>query len=141
MDLDEGGTIVEEIKVGEYVRTPQQGYIGKLVEVNENVLNYYKIDVGREIRRINGMSDNYIYSRDGFGLKHSSNIKDLIQVGDIIIYTINCKIADIDIVKEHTDARTLKKTLRVGLWSLEQVNIKQILTKERFESESYRLEE
>lgn len=132
---------MEEIKVGEYVRTPEQGYIGKLVEVNKNVLNYYKIDVGREIRRINGMSDKYIYSRDGFGLKHSSNIKDLIQVGDIIIYTINCKIADIDIVKEHTDARTLKKTLRVGLWSLEQVNIKQILTKEKFESESYRLEE
>ena len=63
---------MEEIKVGEYVRTPEQGYIGKLVEVNKNVLNYYKIDVGREIRRINGMSDNYIYSRDGFGLKHSS---------------------------------------------------------------------
>ena len=132
---------MEEIKVGEYVRTLEQGYIGKLVEVNKDVLNYYKIDVGKEIRRINGMSDNYIYSRDGFGLKHSKNIKDLIQVGDIIIYTINCKIADIDIVKEHTDARTLKKTLRVGLWSLEQVNIKQILTKERFESESYRLEE
>ena len=132
---------MEEIKVGEYVRTPQQGFIGKLVEVNKNVLNYYKIDVGREIRRINGISDKYIYSRDGFRLKHSSNIKDLIQVGDIIIYTINCKFADIEIVKEHTDARTLEKTLRVGLYSLEQVDIKQILTKEKFESESYRLEE
>lgn len=132
---------MEEIKVGEYVRTPEQGYIGKLVEVNKNVLNYYKIDVGREIRRINGMSDNYIYSRDGFGLKHSSNIKDLVQAGDIVIYTINCKMTDIEIVKEHTDSRTLEKSLRVGLWSLEQVDIKHILTKERFESESYRLEE
>lgn len=75
---------MEEIKVGEYVRTPEQGYIGKLVEVNKDVLNYYKIDVGREIRRINGMSDNYIYSRDGFGLKHSSNIIDLIEVGDYV---------------------------------------------------------
>ena len=50
-------------------------------------------------------------------------------------------MTDIEIVKEHTDSRTLEKSLRVGLWSLEQVNIKQILTKERFESESYRLEE
>ena len=50
-------------------------------------------------------------------------------------------MTDIEIVKEHTDARTLKKTLRVGLWSLEQVNIKQILTKEQFEGESYRVEE
>ena len=50
-------------------------------------------------------------------------------------------MADIDIVKEHIDARTLEKSLRVGLWSLEQVNIKQILTKEQFERESYRLEE
>jgi hypothetical protein len=132
---------VEEIKVGEYVRTPQQGFIGKLVGVIKNLFNYYKIDIGREIRRINGMSDNYIYSRDGFGLKHSSNIKDLIQAEDIVIYTINCKMTDIEIVKEHTDARTLEKSLRVGLYSLEQVDIKQILTKEKFESESYRLEE
>ena len=132
---------MEEIKVGENVRTPQKGYIGKLVGVNENILNYYKIDVEREIRRINGMSDNYIYSRDGFGLKHSSNVLDLLEVGDIVIYTINCKIADIDIVKEHTDSRTLEKSLRVGLWSLEQVDIKQILTKEQFERESYSVEE
>ena len=49
-------------------------------------------------------------------------------------------ILDIDIVKEHTDARTLEKTLRVGLLSLEQVNIKQILTKEQFKKESYEVE-
>ena len=44
---------MEEIKVGEYVRTPEQGFIGKLVEIDNNVLNYYKIDVGREVRRTN----------------------------------------------------------------------------------------
>lgn len=75
---------MEEIKVGEYVRTPEQGFIGKLVEIDNNVLNYYKIDVGREVRRTNGMSDNYIYSRDGFGLKHSFNILDILKIGDFI---------------------------------------------------------
>lgn len=75
---------MEEIKVGEYVRTPEQGFIGKLVEIDNNVLNYYKIDVGREVCRTNGMSDNYIYSRDGFGLKHSFNILDILKIGDFI---------------------------------------------------------
>lgn len=75
---------MEEIKVGEYVRTPEQGFIGKLVKIDNNVLNYYKIDVKREIRRTNGMSDNYIYSRDGFGLKHSFNILDILKIGDFI---------------------------------------------------------
>ena len=36
MDLDEGGTIVKEIKVGEYVRTPEQGYIGKCTQLLQN---------------------------------------------------------------------------------------------------------
>lgn len=118
---------MEEIKVGNFVRL-RDGEITRVKAVNEKTFKckFHKVNCELFI--------DYI-------VKHSSNIKDLIQVGDIIIYTINCKIADIDIVKEHTDARTLKKTLRVGLWSLEQVNIKQILTKEKFESESYRLEE
>ena len=55
-----------------------------MVEIDNNVLNYYKIDVGREVRRTNGMSDNYIYSRDGFGLKHSFNIFDILKIGDFI---------------------------------------------------------
>lgn len=75
---------MEEIQVGEYVRTPEQGFIGKLIEIDNNVLNYYKIDVRREVRRTNGMSDNYIYSRDGFGLKHSFNIFDILKIGDFI---------------------------------------------------------
>ena len=75
---------MEKIQVGEYVRTPEQGFIGKLVEIDNNVLNYYKIDVKREIRRTNGMSDNYIYSRDGFGLKHSFNLIDVLKIRDFI---------------------------------------------------------
>lgn len=68
-----------EIEEGEWVRTPEEGFIGKLVEINEDVINYYKIDVGREIKHRDDFIDNYIYSRDGFGLLHSKNIIDLIQ--------------------------------------------------------------
>lgn len=122
---------MEEIKVNDYIRTPYNT-IEKIIKVEENK-DYIGVETDRSY---------YIFSwLKTHEVKHSSNIKDLIQAGDIIIYTINCKIADIDIVKEHTDARTLEKSLRVGLWSLEQVDIKQILTKERFERESYRVEE
>ena len=118
---------MEEIKVNEYVRL-RNGDVTRVKAINEKTFKckFHKVNCELFIDCI---------------VKHSSNIKDLIQAGDIVIYTINCKMADIDIVKEHIDARTLEKSLRVGLWSLEQVNIKQILTKEQFERESYRLEE
>ena len=122
---------MEEIKIGEYVRTTYNT-IEKIIKVEENK-TYIGVETDRSYYSFSWLKAHIV--------KHSSNIKDLIQAGDIVIYTINCKIADIDIVKEHTDARTLEKTLRVGLYSLEQVDIKKILTKEQFESESYRLEE
>lgn len=125
---------MEEIKVGEYVRTPEQGYIGKLVEVNKNVLNYYKIDVGREIRRINGMSDNYIYSRDGFGLKHSSNIIDLIEIGDYV----NGKL----IHNKFGNPKNGELMIIYGNGKhFDNKNIKTIVTKEQFANAEYRLEE
>ena len=118
---------MEEIKENDFVRL-RDGSITKIEEVNKETFKCKFHRVRCELFK-------------DFIVKRSSNIKDLILAGDIIIYTINCKIADIDIVKEHTDTRTLEKTLRVGLYSLEQVDIKKILTKEQFESESYRLEE
>ena len=74
---------MNKIEVGEYVRT-KEGYIGILIEHIPNALNYLKIDVGKEIRRDNGMSDNYIYTRYGFQLKHSKQLIDLIENKDIL---------------------------------------------------------
>nr|DAY80357.1 MAG TPA: hypothetical protein [Caudoviricetes sp.] len=71
----------------------EEGYIGILIEYIPNALNYLKIDVGKEIRRDNGMSDNYIYTRYGFQLKHSKQLIDLIEVGDFVNgHRIFCKI-------------------------------------------------
>ena len=137
---------MEEIKVNDYVRT-KEGYIAKLIHYGINKgINGKSCLFDRAIRDISDLvydEDNFLFDSElkQYIIKHSSNIIDLIEVGDIVIYSINCKMTDIEIVKEHTDARTLEKTLRVGLWSLEQVDIKQILTKEQFERESYSVEE
>lgn len=120
-----------EIKVGEYVRTPEQGFIGQLVEINKDVLNYYKIDVGREVRRTNGMSDNYIYSRDGFGLKHSSNLIDLIQCGDYV----NGEPVE----KIETGLDWGREITTTTEYLTNEEDIETIVTKEQFESISYKV--
>lgn len=118
---------MKEIKVGEYVKL-RDGEITKVEAINEKTFRckFHKVRCELFI---------------DFIVNHSKNIKDLVQAGDVVIYTINSKFADIEIVREYTDARTLKTELRVGLYSLEQVDIKQILTKEQFESESYKVKE
>ncbi len=66
-------------------------------------------------------------------VKESENIIDLVQAGDLVYYTIKGleHWTYIDIVKEHTNVRTLEKTLRIRIYKLEQLNIKKILTKEQ----------
>ena len=125
-----------EIKVGEYVRT-RGGGIYKIT----NIIPYYendKLDYDEQIVEFDQQFSNWkIWQVISFIVKHSFDIKDLVQAGDIILYNVNSKMTDIEIVKEHTDARTQEKTLRVGIWSLEQVKIKEILTKEQFNHMKY----
>lgn len=138
-----------DIEVGEYVRTPEEGFIGKLVEINKGVLNYYKIDVGREIRRPDGYSDNYIYSRDGFGLKHSKNIINLIQVGDILELDGNKYEVIYDesydklgVLIPHRDKLAIRHSAVKGIFAKNGFFKKvSILTHEQYESNCYRLED
>ncbi len=126
-----------EIKVGEYVRT-REGYIGKLVEYIPNALNYLKIDVGRETIHCDNSRDNFIYTRYGFQLKHSPNLIDLIQCGD---YVNGIKI--ISIIQQ---ADTMKTISLCGFDNdyldikLNNRDIKTVVTKEQFESISYKVE-
>lgn len=122
------------IKVGEYVRTPEEGYIGKLVERIENALNYYKIDVGREIIHCDNSRDNYIYSREGFGLKHSKNIIDLIEVGDIV-HTRDVLEEDYYLMFDEEMIKATRETIESG------IELVDILTHEQYEKNTYRLEE
>ena len=79
---------------------------------------------------------NFIYLGDKFYnriVKESEDIIDLVQAEDLVYYTIKGleHWTYIDIVKEHTNVRTLEKTLRIRMYKLEQLNIKKILTKEQ----------
>lgn len=110
------------------------------IEINEYIRNTFGV-----IYKVNSLNDLYFIEDKFYNriVKHSKNIKDLVQAEDVIVYTIKGleHSTYIDIVKEHTDARTLKSKLRVRIYSLEQLNIKQILTKEQFENNSYKVEE
>lgn len=123
------------IEVGEYVRTPEKGYIGKLVEHIENALNYYKIDVGREIIHCDNLRDNYIYSREGFGLKHSKKLIDLIEVGD---YVNGMEVLDIHKPRDLWEPIEIRVDSKYTNFILAE-DIKTILTKEQFEANCYKL--
>lgn len=124
------------IEVGEYVRTPEEGYIGKLVEHIENALNYYKIDVGREIIHCDNLRDNYIYSREGFGLKHSKKLIDLIEVGDYVNGEIVTEIKEWNSSKDGY----FRYAVTCHYEIIRADEIKTIVTKEMMESISYKVE-
>lgn len=89
---------------------------------------------------------NVIYLGDKFYnriVKESEDIKELVQAGDLVYYTIKGleHSTYIDIVSEHTDARTLEKNLRVRIYKLEQLNIKKILTKEQINENIFKVVE
>lgn len=129
---------MEKIGLGEHVRT-LDGYIGVLVDDSQNVLNNLKIDVGREIRRDNGMSDHYIYMRYGFKLKHSKDIMDLIEIGDVLeisefrdYFRKTNKIPIFD--------RQMIVTIREGIIK-GNLKVVTVLTKEQYEDNCYRIGE
>lgn len=126
---------MEEIKINNYVRT--RGIIGKFIRVEfdktDTSLKWYVLDINKSKE---------VFVNKPYIEKWSKNIKELVQAGDIVVYKIKgLEHYNVDIVKEYTEARTLKTELRIGLYSLEQVEIKQILTKEKFESESFGVKE
>ena len=128
-----------KIEVGEYVRT-EEGYIGILIEHIPNALNYLKIDVGKEIRRDNGMSDNYIYTRYGFQLKHSKQLIDLIEVGDIIKYRIDNISTTLETkgyIKGIVDIADEEMLQRIK--SDKNYNILEILTREQYMANCYKV--
>lgn len=123
---------MEEIEVGEYVRT-KSGDIGKVIsEFGSSIRIVFKneewgIRKDKEDREI---------------LSHSKNIIDLIEEGDVVKYKLKgLSVSGIRIVKKHIDARTSKENLLVQGFMLEQLEIKSIVTKEQFTSIEFRLED
>lgn len=75
-------------------------------------------------------------------VKHSKNIIDLIEIGDIVEYRINSlSELKVGIVKKYRDARSNKQYLGAEGFDITKIYIEKILTKEQYEANCYRLEE
>lgn len=125
-----------KIEVGEYIRTTEDGIIGKVkrIELDEidKSLKWYVFDKKRYDMNI----IDEIYINKPYIKKHSFNIIDLIEVGDILKYRLN-NFSNIDVVIRVTEGRTLKEYLSVKGYSLNQIKILSLITKEQFESMEY----
>jgi hypothetical protein len=122
---------MEEIKVGEYVRTID-GYIRKVVQVNRKGsyegLCYCAYSVDKKYKNSVGISAKKIKL-------HSLNIIDLIEEGD---YVNGGKVVGKDknsIVILTDEGQTFLRSI------FEEKYIKTVVTKEQFESIEYKVEE
>ena len=128
----------QKIKVGEYIRTTEDGFIGKVkrIELDEidKSLKWYVFDKKRYDMNI----IDEIYINKPYIKSHSFNIIDLIEMGDILKYRLN-NFSSIDVseVIRITEGRTLKEYLSVKGYSLNQIEILSLITKEQFKIVEY----
>lgn len=95
--------------------------------------NIYKVDDLTDVM----YKTDVLYNRI---VKHSTDIKDLIVVGDIVKYrTKGVRIIKLAVVREFLDARSNKERLIVGGYSPEQIDILEILTKEQYIANCYKV--
>lgn len=123
------------IEVGEYVRTNRG--IGKVLEVKTVQPKMYgQHDV---VYKIDICPRMYITKTNI--LKHSSNIIDLIEVGDIVEYRVN-SLSELKAgrVKGYRDARNNKEYLGIEGFDITKIYIETILTKEQYIQNCYTVE-
>lgn len=108
-----------DIEVGEYVRTNK----GIITIAHDGFIE--RLENGK--------------SAFGKAVKHSKDIIDLIEEGDLIKYKLkNLEHYNYGIVHTTKDPRSLKETLRIGIYKIDSVEILEILTKEQYEANCYR---
>lgn len=120
---------MENIEVGEYVRTKEYGDIGKLLKITSS--KAYLDSIG------------YAIDRDEIK-NHSKNIIDLIEVGD---YVNGYKITDFDndYYDYEIDGYIEGKSIVLGneeqMYRIPPKDIKSIVTKEQFAQMEYKVKE
>lgn len=118
----------DKLEAGIYVRTKYNG-IGKIVEYINDPTHYffkcYKLD------RNCFNCEEYITESDVIG-KPSYNIIDLLQIGDIISFKNEFGSIEIKDIHNSVAMQMIKD---------KEIDIKSIVTKEQFESMSYKLED
>ena len=111
------------MKIGDYVRT-KNGIIGKIIDKNmAEVDNRYELDYNNKL---------YYYEQIS---KSSSNIIDLIEVGD---YVNGCLVLDIAYAPKKA-IYLLEKDNHFDLIPRMNKDIKSIITKEQFEEMEYKI--
>lgn len=115
---------MENIEVGEWVRS-KIGSIGKVTKIEDGKFLY-------EDKSLITFIDNVV--------KHSKNIIDLIEVGDVIEYQVN-SLSELKVgrVKKYRDARNSKEYLGVEGFDITKIYIKSILTHEQYKQNCYKV--
>lgn len=130
----------DKIEVGEYVKT-KEGIIAQIKNID------YEADIYRFDRTIYindfGMKNDVLYNNEMFKkvvVKHSKQLKDLIESGDLIIYRLRgLKHQGKGFIRIYKDARSRKENLEIDSYSLEQIEIIEILTHEQIEQNCYKV--
>lgn len=119
----------DKIEVGEYYRT-KNGLIRKIKTIKSGKRQFTRTTV----TLINGRH------RLEDIVKHSKELKDLIESGDLIIYRLRgLKHQYKGFIRIYKDARSEKEKLGINNYSLEQVKIIKILTHQQFEANCYKV--
>lgn len=130
----------DKIEVGEYVRT-KDGRIAQIKSIDYEA-GIYRFD---RIIYINdfGMKEDVLYNNEMFKkliVKHSKQLIDLSEVGDLIIYRLRgLKHQGKGFIRIYKDARSGKENLEIDSYSLEQIEIIEILTHEQIEQNCYKV--
>lgn len=123
---------MEEIKINDYVRT-KQGTISKITEIAVGI---------KDVKDTLYFTEKYEYYHCNDIVKHSKNIIDLIEEGDFIngmqVDEFDDEEGTVLGIPVYEDG--LFNTLNFYV-PIESINIKTILTKEKFESECFKVEE
>ena len=112
--------IKDKLNVGDYVRT-KEGNIGKIIDINKSNYNYLQVE-------------HNLFLKNENILKSSSNIIDLIEVGD---YVNGCWVNEIK------DGKPYHEDYNDPYYSyyIENEDIKTVVTHEQFENISYKVGE
>lgn len=114
----------EEIEVGEWIRS-KDGFIGKVQKINYDNMeksNYYICE------KDNVMASNYLENI----VKHSKNIIDLVEVGDIV-HIKDVLHEDITYIWSEDYLKALKEDIQNG------IKLVSIVTHEQFENIEYKV--
>ena len=131
-----------EIGVGEYVRT-RKG----IAKIKEKIGKVWDIGIAYEVDKngtdiIDTSFNEFIYETDI--IKHSKNILDLLEYDDFIVITENGYPLQIREMWENGGELNISlsnEMISEDIKNDKEFEIKQILTREMFEANVYRLEE